>query len=256
MSICLVQQQITQGLKKKRLSAAGASRKARGNPNLIKNVMKGHMPRLDSLIRIATVLEIDFHIDPTRSVETSPEISRSLGLPTGATLKQVIDKIEQLTGEVVTSTEIIQEIRAVRDAVVPQESSSTRQVEVRELAAAAGGGAMELDETVRGYVAFRRDWLDRTTADPTQCTVISVTGDSMDPTLADGSKILVDRGQRRLRQGRIYVVRTSGGLVVKRVARNRRGIWLMQSDNDAHPDRPWPEGAEVIGEVKWVGRTL
>ena len=78
----------------------------------------------------------------------------------------------------------------------------------------------------------------------------------MEPTLPDGCSILVDRGQQDRKKGRIYVVRSDEGLVVKRVARNRRGIWLMQSDNDAHPDRPWPEGAEVIGEVKWVGRTL
>ena len=79
---------------------------------------------------------------------------------------------------------------------------ATRQVEVCELAAAAGGGATELDETVTGYVSFQRSWLDSHGLDPTRCTVITITGDSMEPTLPNGSKTLVDRAQRTLHEGK------------------------------------------------------
>ena len=132
---------------------------------------------------------------------------------------------------------------------------ATRQVPVRELAAAAGGGAMELEEKVVGFVSFQRSWLDRHGLDPTQCTVINVSGESMEPTLPEGSKILVDYSQLRQRQGRIYVVRTSEGLVVKRAEKDGKGLWMLASDHPKWDPVPWGD-SEIIGEVKWMGKTL
>ena len=84
-----------------------------------------------------------------------------------------------------------------------------------EMEAAAGGGAYNLDDApVRGPVWFRRDWIDSHGMDPTQAVVISVRGDSMEPTLPAGCKILVDRQRRRRRVGNIYVITTSDGLIV------------------------------------------
>ena len=130
-----------------------------------------------------------------------------------------------------------------------------RWVEVRGLAAAAGGGAAVLGEEVEGYLAFRREWLANHGIDPTQCVVIDVTGDSMEPTLPEGSAILVDRAQRRRRAGRIYVIRSEDDLLVKRALQQRQG-WVMASDNLAHDPVRWPVGAEIIGEVRWVARSL
>ena len=79
----------------------------------------------------------------------------------------------------------------------------------------------------------------------------------MEPTLPDGSVILVNRAQRNRSQGRIYVVRTDDGLVVKRCGWDGAG-WLLASDNPsgAWPPVPWPDDAEVIGEVRWAARTF
>ena len=135
----------------------------------------------------------------------------------------------------------------------------TRQIEVRELAAAAGGGALELDETVKGYLAFQRMWLDRHGVDPAQCTVIGVVGESMAPTLPAGCSILVDRSRRRRRVGRIFVARLPGdGLVVKRLGKAEDSeTWLLLSDHPQWKKKvPWPNGAEVIGEVRWAAQTF
>ena len=51
-------------------------------------------------------------------------------------------------------------------------------------AAAAGAGAADMDETVTGYVGFRRTWLERHALDPAQCSVIGVMGESMRANLA------------------------------------------------------------------------
>ena len=131
-----------------------------------------------------------------------------------------------------------------------------RSVGTREVAAAAGGGTVNLDDApVKGPVWFRRDWLDGQGMDPTRCVVISVRGESMEPTLPAGSKILVDRDRTRRRAGRIFVVATGEGLVVKRLERRGRQ-WFLASDHPSWQSVPWPREAEVIGEVRWASRTF
>ena len=143
-------------------------------------------------------------------------------------------------------------------AIVGDDVATRDPVEVNEVAAAAGGGAEVLDETVVGRLWFHRDWLARNAIDPKQCNVISVRGESMEPTLPDGCSILVDRsqGRKRRRQGRIYVMRTEDGLVVKKASRDEEGNWQITSEHPAWPPVPWSDEIEVIGEVRWVARTL
>ena len=133
-----------------------------------------------------------------------------------------------------------------------------RPVDVVELACAAGGGAEVLSEDVIGRLWFRRDWLDEHGLNATQCAVLGVCGDSMQPTLADGAKILVNRASRQRRTNRIYVIRTDDGVIVKRLSKAGRN-WRLVSDNAdkaAWPNITLPAQAEIIGQVVWTARTL
>ena len=81
----------------------------------------------------------------------------------------------------------------------------------------------------------------------------------MEPTLVDGCSILVNQAGLRRRVGRIFVVRTDDGLVVKRAGKDRAGAWQLVSDHpnkQAWPTGPWSDDAPVIGEVKWAARTF
>ena len=137
----------------------------------------------------------------------------------------------------------------------PRDVPGARPVPVRELAAAAGGGAVDLDETIVGYLYFRLDWLAQQALDPSLCDVIRVFGESMEPTLPDGCSILVDRSRRRQRHNRVYVARTDEGVVVKRLL-HVGGSWTLSSDHPAWEPRPWPPDAQIIGEVRWMALTL
>ena len=124
-----------------------------------------------------------------------------------------------------------------------------------EVAAAAGSGAEVYDETVTAKVPFRSSWLRRNRINPRHCNIISVRGDSMEPTLPDGCQVIVDRNRKELRNARIYVMRTEEGLVVKRVKQNAQGWWLM-SDNPTWAPLFLSEDTDIIGEVRWTARTF
>ncbi|MCY4004167.1 MAG: S24 family peptidase [Rhodospirillales bacterium] len=118
------------------------------------------------------------------------------------------------------------------------------------------GGGGEIDsERVRGLVWFTLSWPARLGLDATKCAIIRGRGESMEPTLPDGCSILFDRNRRERREGGIYLMRTSGGLIVKRAAK-RGGGWELTSGNPAVEPEPWPAEAEAVGEVVWAALTL
>ena len=125
-----------------------------------------------------------------------------------------------------------------------------------QIAAAAGGGAEVLDETPLGHLSFQANWLARHGINPIQSTIISIAGESMEPTLPEECTVLVDRSRRRRRAGHLYVLRTEDGLVVRRAGRNSTGHWELRRDHPAWEPVAWPRGTEVIGEVQWAARTF
>ena len=136
------------------------------------------------------------------------------------------------------------------------DTSDRSPVRLLEVASAAGVGAEVYDETPIGLLWFRNDWLLSHSIDPEQSNIIRVRGASMEPTLPDGCSILVDRERREPHEDRIYVMRSMDGLVVKRAGKDAEGNWQIESDNEDWEPVPWSRDTEVIGEVRWVARTL
>jgi hypothetical protein len=131
---------------------------------------------------------------------------------------------------------------------------------VYEARVSAGPGVEPEDGAPLNRIAFRADWLRSVTrGNIGDLVVLNVDGDSMEPTLRQGDTVLVDMGQQRPRQkDGIYVIRTDGGLQVKRVAAHPvTGRITIISDNKEHypafADLP-PEDVVVIGRVLWLGR--
>ena len=136
------------------------------------------------------------------------------------------------------------------------DTSDRSPVRLLEVASAAGVGAEVYDETPIGLLWFRNDWLQSHSIDPEQSNIISVRGASMEPTLPDGCSILVDRKRRDPHQGRIYVMRTEDGLVVKRLGLDEEGRWEIRSDSPDWRITPMSPGTEIIGEVRWSAVTF
>ena len=108
---------------------------------------------------------------------------------------------------------------------------------------------------VGGFMAFEESWVESRDVDLTQCLVVGMEGDRMEPVLPAGALLLVDRRRRRLREGRIFVVRRGprAPLVVKRVVREDGDLTLVADNHRERQPVKWePHGGEVIGEVVWA----
>ena len=137
--------------------------------------------------------------------------------------------------------------------------AETEDISISEIDTSAGAGAVTGDEKITGHVRFPCQWLRNRDLQPAVCRIIRVSGDSMEPTLPNGAAILVNRRSRHLQDGKVFVIRIGDDLVVKRTVRDPEAGWLLVSDNSAKeiwPTRAWPEQAQIVGEVKWAGRSL
>ena len=140
------------------------------------------------------------------------------------------------------------------DEQAPQED-----IAILEVDTAAGAGALVGYEHVVGHRKFPRAWLQEQNLTADQCRLIRVVGESMEPTLSDKASILVDLSRNERQDGKVFVIRLGEELVVKRTIEDGEADWMLMSDNPDKtlwPNRPWPNGAAVIGQVCWTARTL
>ena len=242
----------------------------------IRHLLEGHEPKASRLAQICDALGLEFYVGPPRAWADADGLS---ALPP-ASLRdleasaRMIDRVilqaggdpipddlrATLAGDLATTTQgpsaVEPDTLLVEAANEDDLPPGARSMAAREIEVAAGGGAVTLDDAPeKGRLWFRRDWLDHHGIDTTQCVVIGVRGESMEPTLPDGCSILVDRARRRRRDGGIFVLNTGDGLIVKRLGKSGRR-WQLVSDHEKWEPLPWPREAEVIGEVRWASRTF
>jgi phage repressor protein C with HTH and peptisase S24 domain len=126
-----------------------------------------------------------------------------------------------------------------------------------DVTASAGPGRVVDQEEEVGKLAFRRSWLRSRGLKPGTCVAITVSGDSMAPTIRDGALVLVDTRQAQPREEGIYIIQVDGHLVAKRLQLDFRGGLYIRSDNQAyreqHLDAEEAEQLCVVGRVIWAG---
>ena len=129
------------------------------------------------------------------------------------------------------------------------------EIPLREATGSMGGGSTETGDRTLTYLSFRTEWI-RSKGNPEYMTVIRAFGDSMEPTIPDGSVVLVDEARRQFVKNRIYYLRYNGQMYIKRLA-DRGGNLVIVSDND--PNVLLVSDAddfEIIGRCIWTARDL
>lgn len=123
-----------------------------------------------------------------------------------------------------------------------------------DVQAAAGRSSIPPSELAEGIMSFDRRFLRDQGAAPEHCSVIWAKGDSMAPTIPDGSALVVDRSQTAISNGCIMVIGVGDDLLVKRVRRRLDGLVELLSDNASYP--PETLGPDSLQQLRVVGRVV
>ncbi|MBF0238920.1 MAG: helix-turn-helix transcriptional regulator [SAR324 cluster bacterium] len=127
--------------------------------------------------------------------------------------------------------------------------------------ASAGYGSVINSEHIVDYLAFKRGWIQSDLrVDPMGLALLTVQGDSMEPTIREGDLLLVDLHQNQVLRDGIYVVRMDDVLMAKRVQRGHNGQVHIISDNRAYKEfiiaKHETEAFQILGRVIWFGRQV
>lgn len=104
------------------------------------------------------------------------------------------------------------------------------------------------------YLAFRKDWLKGRGLAVKDLSVVSASGDSMEPTIENRDKLLIDTSRNIPTDGKIYVIRSSDTLWVKRIQRQLDGTLLLISDNTTYP--PMHLNLEDYHDIQVIGQVV
>lgn len=148
-----------------------------------------------------------------------------------------------------------------RDNGLVSEADGYVKVPRFEVKASAGGGAIIHSEQIVDHLYFRTEWVKNVLGIPRDfLALISVQGDSMEPTLSNGDLILIDTRTSRVEDGAIYVVQYEDALLVKRLQKKYDGSVVIRSDNTLYePEILHGEEAinlKIVGRVVWAGGVI
>ena len=230
----------------------------------LRSVLAGRDAHGSTIEQLCRVLDLEFYVGPRRQASMASGVAGIVPPPVsvgrlGLSIQEVVRLVADAGGNPIPDDLWPTLAKKYGDVPVsgrPDIPAGYRPVDVVVLAGAAFDGGGMLDERVVGRAWFPRNWLSECGCDPDHCIVVEVRGVSMEPTLPDGCRILVDLRRRRLVNDGIFLVQTDNGLVAKRAGRGGGGAWLLLSDDPSWNPKPWPSDSEIVGQVVWMDRKL
>jgi SOS-response transcriptional repressor LexA len=119
-----------------------------------------------------------------------------------------------------------------------------------DLRASAGGGAEVFDEDYEIISIDEKIIQNMVGRVDRKLEAIHVDGESMEPTLYDGSIVFIDREQTNINKEGIFIASTNAGLFIKRVRQRADGMVELISDNKTYsPEVLSPDEITIVGKV-------
>ena len=122
--------------------------------------------------------------------------------------------------------------------------------------AGSHGGSVVYEDRIEGFYAFKYEWLSQK-SHPSDCVLMGIVGESMEPTLNEGDMVLIDQSQTDPYTGKLYAVAIEGQAVVKRLEK-LPGKLLLRSDHPSYEpvtiDTDKYSDVRIIGRVIWAAR--
>lgn len=127
----------------------------------------------------------------------------------------------------------------------------------------AGGGAIVEHENVKSQWPFNLSYLqNELRVSPKDLALVEVRGDSMEPTLSSGDRVMIDTTDRNVSQPGIFVLWDGDGTVIKRLERvydSEENTIALISDNKRHSRYEIPAHSDrikIVGRVIWCAKRL
>lgn len=134
-----------------------------------------------------------------------------------------------------------------------------KQVPEYDVSVSAGGGALIDGENMRSQWPFDPSYLsDVLGLANANLAILEVRGDSMEPTLSSGDRVMVNMSDKQVSQPGIFILWDGDGTVIKRVEKDfTEGKIALISDNKRH-GRYTVSGddLQIVGRVVWAARRL
>ena len=119
-----------------------------------------------------------------------------------------------------------------------------------DIRASAGGGAEVFNDNYEILSIDKTLMRNMAPFESKEIEAINVDGDSMEPTLQDGSIVFIDRSQTNINRDGIYIATTTAGLFIKRIRLRVDGMVELISDNRAYSSETLlPEEIQIVGRV-------
>ena len=149
---------------------------------------------------------------------------------------------------------------SIWDDRTPLDSDDVEVPLFREVEMAAGDGHVPHIEISSRKLRFSKATLRAAGVDIANAACATVSGNSMEKVIFDGSTIGIDRSQVAVKDGKIYAIDHDGMLRVKYLYRVPGGLRLRSENSDEHPDEVYTGEAatriRVLGRVFWVSTLL
>lgn len=139
------------------------------------------------------------------------------------------------------------------------QSDAYSYIPLFDVDASAGYGRLTESEHIRGHLAFRKQFIKQELGSAEKdLALLTVTGDSMEPSLKSGDTIMIDQGKvAHIAQDGLYVLQMDGSLLVKRLQTLPGDRVRVSSDNPAYQPFEMSKAeliSDLVGRVVWTGR--
>lgn len=146
---------------------------------------------------------------------------------------------------------------SVWDDSTPVDDDEVEVPFLKEVELSAGSGRLALEVSTKAKLRFGKHTLRRYGVQFDKAVCVSVSGNSMEPLLPDGSTVAINTSDQQVVDGKIYALSHYGQLRVKQLYRlPGGGIRLRSFNRDEHPDEEYTLEQMVQAELSILGRVF
>lgn len=178
---------------------------------------------------------------------------------------ELINQLEQIgidprwlitgEGEMFRSDETDIELTAAGNSELALGDSSVVKIPVIDVRASAGPGILNYIEDIKDYVAIPVSMLP-VHSGRQNLAFIEIYGDSMEPTLRSGERIVIDTQAQDIISGGIYLIKAFDELRIKRLEQRLNGNIRIFSDNPAFAPEELTKEQWYTSEILVIGRMI